>query len=238
MLTREIQHLGRDSLRQLTAAPPVLHPPAHAIHRKDLKVPQAFPSPARPQHIQSGWETWARAFAGSRDLQQSSELFTQPLPPADIFRVPHHGRSDLLTLLRDAAEIGDAERFSDLCESTNWKARSPSEVAKAIDLALRAGALMTARCLAREGACYNPGSKDLGNYAHLLAPPEVLRTDLPPDPTLEADLEWFKRNGTTYRGRWVALHRGKLIAEGSTLKKMLTQIGKRELKGLLLTRVR
>jgi hypothetical protein len=243
MLAQGIQHRRRAPV-QFVAEPPVPCVQERATLVAKLKAQQASlllasDLTARFQNLQPPWGTWAGALISHFQAQTSPKLlFTcQPKAPPEILR--RRRFIDRLTALRDAAETLDAQRFSEICESIDWKTRSSSELVRAIGLALKAGALMTARRMVGEGVSYHPEAADIRKYARILAPPELLRTDLPADTGPQADLAWFREHRATHRGQWVALRHGTLLAEGATLQEVLAKIGgAKAAKGLLLTRVR
>ena len=226
MLAQQIPSQGNDVVRQMATGRPVAHGASPAAHLAELKAREA--SLARSRSTWRRWELQPGRLVGL--------LTAQPQPPPSILRQLQSGH--LLTSLRDAAEKADVQRFSEICESTDWGARSSSEITQAIRLALKAGAVMTARQLASKGAACHPESLLLQKYARLLAPPELIRTDLPARPGVQEDLAWFAQHVATHRRRWVALRDGKIVAEGSTLREVLAKVDKESPKeGLLLTRV-
>jgi len=57
-----------------------------------------------------------------------------------------------------------------------------------------------------------------------LTAPRVLRDDLPPQPGLVDDHTWLKQHSEEYRGQWVALCNGTLVAAaptGSELRRLV-----------------
>jgi len=66
-------------------------------------------------------------------------------------------------------------------------------------------------------------------------PPRVLRTDLPPQPDVLLDHEWIKAHSEEYRGRWIALRRGELVAAALTGSELRRKLG--SAKGLFVTRL-
>lgn len=216
MLAEQIPSQRNGIVRREPAARSVTHETSPAVYVAKLKA-------------QASLIRW--------ELGRFAEPFTtQPQPPPNILR---QLRPDpLMTSLQDAAEKADAQRFSEICASKDWKSRSSSEIMQAIHLALKAGALMTARQLATKGAASHSESIDLTNYAQLLAPPELLGADLPARPGVLENLAWLAHDAATYRRRWVALHNGKLVAEGSTLREVVAKVDRGKIKkGLLVTRV-
>jgi hypothetical protein len=85
---------------------------------------------------------------------------------------------------------------------------------------------MAARNLAQQGAGLHPEDPELQKFAYVLAPPKVIVRDLPPTSSVRADRDWMLKYSHAYRGRWVALHDGKLLAEANTLDEVIAQVGK------------
>jgi hypothetical protein len=117
----------------------------------------------------------------------------------------------------------------------DWTNRPPKDFILGTRLALAAGAHLTARALATQGAERYPDYAELQNYARILAPPKVIRSELPPDPSIRADRDWLITHGDKYQGQWVALHRGKLLASASTLEALTKQVPVK--RGILFTKV-
>jgi len=141
---------------------------------------------------------------------------------------------DAMTLLRAAADSGDEEMFVKAMGYMNWSQRSEETFVEAVRLALRAGAHRAARELAVEGVQRYPGNSRLQKMSRLLGPPRVLRDDLPPVPSLRANKAWMETHATEYRGQWIALREGELIASAPTARELRSEVG--DLKNTLITR--
>ena len=86
---------------------------------------------------------------------------------------------------------------------------------KAIRRLLAAGKVLAAR--SRLTAAVGEGTTaGLWRLQRVLALPTVRRR-LPAEPGGAADIEWFRRNAETYRGRWVAVAGGKLVDTDESL---------------------
>jgi hypothetical protein len=140
-----------------------------------------------------------------------------------------------MSQLEVAALTGDEYSFVTTQKAMDWGRRSPEDFVQAIRLALTAGAHRAARDLSMSGAARYPDHEELRKYARVLAPPQVRRSDIPPNPTMKANCDWLMRHGDSYRGQWVALCNGKLVGSGDSLKALTDQLG--NTKGLLLTKV-
>ena len=47
----------------------------------------------------------------------------------------------------------------------------------------------------------------------------------PSQPEAVKDIQWLKVHRSEYTGQWVALLRGELLGEASTLKELISQVG-------------
>jgi len=137
--------------------------------------------------------------------------------------------------LEAAAQSGNEQAFVAAYHSMEWSGRTSDDYIKAIQWALAAGTYLAARHLAAKGAERYPDHAELQKYAHVLAPPTVIRRGLPPDPSLRANRDWLMRRSDQFRGRWVALRNGELLGSAPSLQSLTQQIG--DTKGILLTKV-
>jgi hypothetical protein len=142
---------------------------------------------------------------------------------------------DGMAMLEMAAEAGDERAFVQATGEIDWLQRPAADFARAVRLALAAGAHLLARNLADHGHRLHPRHEELATMAHILAPPRVVRTGLPPDPSGRANLEWMRDHAAEYRGRWVALKDGVLLASAPTARELKSQLPTTD--GLFLTRV-
>lgn len=137
-------------------------------------------------------------------------------------------------LYRSAGELDEARFRRELggVDRTAWTAESFREVVR---LAVAVGAVSTAAELAREGVERFADDPQLRETARVLAPPAARtvarRTELEPD----KDRAWIAANRDEYRGRWVALHNGDLVAVAETPERLVEELNGRE--DVFLTRV-
>jgi hypothetical protein len=134
-----------------------------------------------------------------------------------------------------AAELGNEVLFVRALSQINWAHRPASDYVRGVRLALAAGAHLQARSLATQGAQRYPDHVELQKMARILAPPRVVRTGLPADPSLRADRQWLQANRSRYAGRWIALKQGRLLAAGETVSELRAKLG--DLRGTLVTKV-
>lgn len=142
--------------------------------------------------------------------------------------------ADPLALLSALAEQGDGPAFARLAAEVAWDAYPPAEIARAVRLALAAGAPLPARQISAAGHRLYPEDAELAKMAYILAPPKVLGTS-PANPSTSLDLEWLRRHAVEYQGQWVALNKGQFLAAAPSaraLKALLPPI-----QGVFVTRV-
>jgi hypothetical protein len=144
-------------------------------------------------------------------------------------------QEDPMVSLRLASELGSEELFARAARSMNWARCSAAEFVEAVRLALKVGAHLTALNLVTRGVQRYPQNSNLQKMNRLLGPPRVLKTNLPPIPSLKANTEWIHTHAVEYRGQWVALQEGRLIASASRVRELKAQA--ESLEGLLITKV-
>ncbi|HXG63748.1 MAG TPA: hypothetical protein VNO70_01490 [Blastocatellia bacterium] len=137
--------------------------------------------------------------------------------------------------LEAAASTGDEPAFLDALKEMHWSNRPPMDYVRGVQLALESGAHLAARRLATEGVRRYPHNMELQKYAHVLAPPKVIRSNVPANPGLKANREWLQTHSEEYSGKWVALRDGQLLGDANSLDELIKKIG--NTKGVLLTTV-
>ena len=154
-----------------------------------------------------------------------------PYPPVQAARI------DLLDFaaLETAAGRRDLRSFVAAEQIVNWRKRSATELAKAIQYALSLGAFAVAQQLAQVGAREHGDDPVVKRLARMLAPAKVLRANLPPDPRVLQNHEWLKKHASEYRKRWVALENGNLLFSGDSISEVRSKVGAR--KGVLFMRI-
>lgn len=144
-------------------------------------------------------------------------------------------RGNGIAALEAATETGDEIAFVRAASGIDWSQRPAADLVRAVRLALAIGAHLLARKLAERGHRAYPPHEELAKMAYILAPPRVVRANLPPDPSARANLEWMRAHAVEYRGQWVALKDGVLLATAPTARELKDQVPTTD--GLLLTRV-
>lgn len=136
------------------------------------------------------------------------------------------GLVDTWARMEAAAEAADERRFIAAYASVDWTRQPPDAIMRAVRLAITADAPLAARRLATEGAQRHPEHAELQKAARILAPPRVIRSDLPPNPGMAHNVRWLKEQGAPYRGSWVALREGQLLATADSLQALIERVGK------------
>lgn len=139
--------------------------------------------------------------------------------------------------LHAAAEAGDERSFIAAFKRIDWTLQPPDALMRAVRLAITADAPLVARELATEGAQRYPEHGELQKAARVLAPPRVIRSDLPSDPGLAANVTWLKANTESYGGRWVALKDGILLKDASSFEELAADLGDLRAQRILVTKV-
>lgn len=158
-------------------------------------------------------------------------------PEMQIEKASHHKDEvdEEMARLEEAAKTGKASAFLAVQKAMAWEKRSPKDYIQAIQWALSVGAHLVARHLSAQGAGCYPHHAELQKYAHILAPPKVTRSDLPPDPTLTTNQAWLKSHRDAFLGQWVAIREGQLLGSAASLKSLVDQID--DTKDTFLTKV-
>lgn len=114
---------------------------------------------------------------------------------------------------------------------------TPEEFISAADKELDRYDWNAAWKIATEGLKHFPEHAELQKYAYILAPTKVTSVDRGGHPEIGADHEWMKKNRLEYRGRWVAIKNGQLLASGKNLDEIVEQIGEIKNTGILVTAI-
>lgn len=142
---------------------------------------------------------------------------------------------DVMAALEIAAEAGNETAFMQAASGVDWLQRPAADCARAVRLALAAGAHLLARKLATQGSRLHPDHLELRKMAHILAPPRVVDADIPPTPSLRANQTWLRGHGHEHKGQWVALREGTLLAVGAKAREVWDRLESTD--GVMLTKV-
>lgn len=139
--------------------------------------------------------------------------------------------------LDTAVQHDDLALFLQLVDMIDWDKRSVDDVLRTIQSALKVGAHLTARKLAQEGGNRFPDHPQMAKHARILAPVRTIRSDLPPEPEVEKDIYWLKAHRSEYRGQWVAIRNGILVASAMTYQELRQMVGNVKNTGILIIKV-
>jgi len=166
-----------------------------------------------------------------------SSIFTEP-SEVTVFPIALDTTGDAgdgIAALAIAAKMGSEATFLQAAHEIDWLQHPAADFAQAVRLALAAGAHLFARNLAAEGARLYPDHSELQKMARILAPPRIVRTHVPPDPSVRANAEWLRTHVNEYKGQWVALRDGSMVAFAPTARELKECLDSTE--GLMVTRV-
>ncbi|MEW5986556.1 MAG: hypothetical protein AB1791_07990 [Chloroflexota bacterium] len=136
-----------------------------------------------------------------------------------------------------ASDPYDVSAFVTAVKAVDWDSRPAADFVRAVYLALNAGAHLTARHLAMAGAARFPDHAELQKMAYILAPPKATVSKSGPHPENKGNMAWLKENWDTYRGRWVALRGGQLLAVADSLDGLVAQVGEIRNTSILVTSI-
>lgn len=112
---------------------------------------------------------------------------------------------------------------------------TPEEVIRAIDWALSQGNFIQAKTLCAQASQDYPNHEKIQRYARILSSRNLPFHQLAPNPDTPLNLNWVIQHRQHYRGRWVALEKGNLIADASSIDELFAQVGKEKMKDLFYT---
>lgn len=112
---------------------------------------------------------------------------------------------------------------------------TPEELIRAIDGALSQGNFNQAKTLSAQASRDYPNHAKIQRYARILASPHLPFYQLTPNPDTPLNLNWVIEHRQHYRGRWVALEKGNLIADASSIDELFNQVGKEKMRDLFYT---
>ena len=83
-----------------------------------------------------------------------------------------------------------------------------------------------------------PDHEVIQKLAYLLAPSKIIVDSNTPRYTdTQMNREWIKQNRMQYRGRWIALKDGQLLADGKNIDEISEQLGDLRNTGILVTAI-
>lgn len=112
---------------------------------------------------------------------------------------------------------------------------SPEDLIRAMRTALERADYETAQQLSLQAVEHYPEHEELLKYAYVLAPPNVRVDKRSSHRHTEVNQDWVRNNRTQYRGLWVALRNGQLLASARSGDELIAQLS--DTKGVFLTAI-
>lgn len=144
----------------------------------------------------------------------------------------------IIELLYKAVASGSQERFVALVETIDWDVlQTPELIKEAIDLALANGYHTIAVNITAKGLDLFPEDANLQKIAGILAPPKVIRADVPPSAGVGKSVKWLKENRAQYGGQWVAVKDGSLLGSASSRQELAEGLTDSDSSNILITKI-
>jgi hypothetical protein len=145
---------------------------------------------------------------------------------------------DKIKSFRNGIASGSRKAFIESVECIDWDSLKSSEpIKEAIDLALEYGFQAIAVKLAFQGRQLFPEDADLQKIAEILAPPKVIRTNIPPSEGLQESMKWLKENRSQYQGQWVALQDGIVLGQAESREQLSKTLGDVDPSKAIITKI-
>jgi hypothetical protein len=146
---------------------------------------------------------------------------------------------DAMAQLASAAQASnpyDVSPFVQASQKIDWQTQPAANFVEAIRLALSIGAHHTGQKLASLGMSRFPKHPELKKIAGILTPPISTSTS-PADPAIQNDMAWLKAHWDEYKGQWVALRDGQVLAAADSVEAIEQQVGNVKNTNILITKL-
>lgn len=130
-----------------------------------------------------------------------------------------------VALLEAAAAINNIEQFTEVFKAMNLESCTAEDLIQIIRLALSTGGLGIAKETCELGLRRFPNDSELNRMSRIFAPPRITISQRPSPTGTRANTLWLKAHGDNYRGKWVALRAGDLIASAKTIDELVAITG-------------
>lgn len=176
---------------------------------------------------------WRQSQRGKRSMTEAGDVdgggsltrHDYVLSAKDRHQTSTATRSTLIILVKESARAGDWRTFAALVEAIDWSTRGPDELTAAIDTALSLEMASLAIELAQLGGRLFPDHERIQRAAQVLAPPVVGAVRPSRAKGLNVSMAWFEEYANQYRGQWVAVREGQLLAAAESLEELIPSIG-------------
>jgi hypothetical protein len=140
-----------------------------------------------------------------------------------------------LALLEAAAVAGNLEQFTAVFRSIDLASAPENDMVHIAQLALNCGAATLAREACEQGLKRFPNNRGLGKMQTIFAPPRITISTRQPSTGTRANTQWLADHGDAYRGKWVALRAGELVAVANSVDALLKITGDVKGTGIFIT---
>jgi hypothetical protein len=148
----------------------------------------------------------------------------QVAPPVIIVKPRTTDQNIIAATLEENARRGDSHLFARQIEVTDWSTRQPDELIQAVRAALNQEWLTIAHKLLERGVALFPENEEIQRIGRTLSPPIVRAVPGKPPQGLSASRLWLRAHADAYRGRWVAIYDGQLLAAAPSLEELRARI--------------
>ncbi|MFZ1475106.1 MAG: DUF5678 domain-containing protein, partial [Anaerolineae bacterium] len=115
--------------------------------------------------------------------------------------------------------------FAAVYSIVDWAQQPPDIIERVLRALLLAGDHESARQLALRAANRYTDHVGLSKFAATLNPPPARISRIPPDTAIKATMAWFASHSMDFRGQWVAVSNGALVASAPTIAELRNRVG-------------
>lgn len=166
------------------------------------------------------------------DGVRKSEVFLLKIIPTSSQTV-----GDDLINIDFYANQNDVDKFIETVNSLDLETLPARSIIHIIDLALSIGLVKLPQDLSQHALQIYPEDKEIIKYQKILAPPKIINSKLPPYPQAELNVKWLKEFRKEYKGKWVALKEGVLLASADSFTELKSKVEIKKNSHILVTRV-
>lgn len=208
------------------------------ISRLFLRDKTTFLPPSTIEPIQTSGRLETHQYHSPLD-EPATETSSDPSarPDESTTAVPGPYQDDMLhlELAAELSSANDLKPFLSVYRQIDWETHPAADFAQAVRLALHVGAHQAARECALAGSRRFPHHAELQKLARLLAPPDAKSIPGQGNPSWRANRAWLQQHWDDYRGHWVALRDGQLLAVANDVNGLEAQIGPLKGRNILIT---
>lgn len=144
---------------------------------------------------------------------------------------------DQLARLEAAVDAGNMDEFTHIYQSIDLNELPAVDLVRIARLALNHGAINLAKDACNRGLARFPDSFELVKMHTIFQPPHITVSRRPPQAGTRANTQWLTAHGDEYRGKWVALRAGTLVASATSIDELIKKTGEVRRKNIFITPV-